>query len=511
MANPLFNWLNQRSAGLLLHPTALPGNLGIGTIGAQAYRLVDFMEEAKLRYWQLCPLGPTGFGDSPYACFSAFAGNPYLIDLEALVTEGLLDTSELNPLRALPQDHVDYGKLYMVFWPIIEKAYTRFKACNASKVADYQPFAAFQKENAFWLTAYSRFMALKGHFKGASWDTWETKYRSSESASKTTLVKKTLVDAIEAQAFYQYIFYGQWRKLKTYANDRGVEIVGDIPIFVAYDSSDVWDNREVFQLNKDGSPKAVAGVPPDYFSEDGQLWGNPLYDWDKLKETGYEFWMQRLKMNFELVDVVRLDHFRGFYDYWSVPADATNARKGTWKDGPRMHFFEAIRDQFPDCKVIAEDLGDIHEGVTKFLNETGLPGMAILQFAFSGSADPSNAYLPHNVGKNMVLYPGTHDNDTTHGWYAQTDPGTQDHVRRYFRVSGEEVAWDFIRAAYASTANIAIIPMQDFMALGKEARFNTPGVGAGNWQWRFSADAFNNLRSNSTSYLGELAHLYGRL
>ena len=511
MGSPLFNWLDQRSAGLLLHPTALPSDYGVGNIGSQAYRMIEFMAEAKLRYWQLCPLGPTGFGDSPYACFSAFAGNPYLIDIDALAAENLLSDSDLAPLRALPRDHVDYGELYGTFWPALETAYENFVSSGAKGVADYQTFSQFKKQNDFWLTAYSRFMALKGHFNGASWDTWEPKYQSSASAAKTPLVKKTLSSEIEAQAFYQYLFFSQWKKLKAYANERGIEIVGDIPIFVAYDSSDVWDNRDVFQLNKDGSPKAVAGVPPDYFSADGQLWGNPLYDWDKLKSSNYEFWMQRLRMNFELVDVVRLDHFRGFYDYWSVPAGAANARKGTWKPGPGMHFFEAIRDEFPDSKIIAEDLGDIHEGVTDFLDQTGLPGMAILQFAFSADSDPTNGYLPHNVGKNAVLYPGTHDNDTTVGWYEELDPGAQDHVRRYFRISGEAIAWDFIRTAYSSTANIAIIPLQDLMGLGSEARFNTPGVGVGNWQWRFSEDAFDNLHAESTNYLAELAQLYGRL
>ncbi len=506
--SPLFNWLTDRSAGLLVHPTALPGAYGVGSFDAGCIHLLDFMQRAGLRYWQLCPLGPTGFGDSPYQCFSSFAGNPYLIDVAALVKLGLLTEREISPLRDLGADRVDYGALYQRKRPLLFAAHATWKRQGRPRLP-FGDFEAFRARQANWLPAYAYFSALKDHFQGKPWWEWPSEARAASRATASPL-KDQLAPSIEAFEFIQYLFFSQWAEIRSQAARRGIQIVGDTPIFTALDSADVWSAPHLFQLDSATfRPEAVAGVPPDYFSADGQLWGNPLYDWPVHAHDGYAWWIARLRANFELCDIVRIDHFRGFEAYWSVPAGAPNARHGRWVEGPGLDFFAHVRRALPDAKLIAEDLGLLTPATIALREATGLPGMAVLQFAFGGEAD--NLYLPHNQRANTVVYPGTHDNDTTLGWYATADENTRDHVRRYFRISGAEIGWDFVRSAYASVANLAVIPLQDLMNLGSEGRFNTPGKSQGNWSWRYRPEQLQALAAGSADYLRQLAELYGRV
>jgi 4-alpha-glucanotransferase len=503
----LFNWLEERTAGVLLHISSLPSDTGIGNLGPGAYRYIDFLHSCEFSIWQICPLGPTGYGDSPYQCFSAFAGNPYLIDFEPLLAEGLVTNAELDGLRSLPQAYVDYGALYTTLWPLLRTAYLRFKESGHKAFQDYGSFAAFKKSQAAWLDDYTLFVGLKEHFGGDSWQSWPANFRSAAS-SRRQKIPAEVQETAEAHAFYQYLFYAQLAKLRAYAGRQGVEIMGDAPIFVALDSADVWANPELFQLKKNGQPKAVAGVPPDYFSATGQLWGNPLYEWSEHEKTNFAWWIQRIRSNLDFYDIVRLDHFRGFESYWSVPADEPNAIKGKWKPCPGLKLFKAIQKACPEAKLVAEDLGVITPEVDALRAATGLPGMAVLQFAFGGEAD--NAYLPHNYARNTVVYSGTHDNDTTRGWYAGLDDKTQDHIRRYLGISGEAISWDLIRAAIRSSAHLAVFPLQDLMSLGSEARLNTPGSPMGNWQWRYDSDRLDQLEAKSAPYLRERLTLYGR-
>lgn len=507
MTKPLFNWLDKRSAGVLLHISSLPSETGIGNLGAEAYQFIDFLEAAGLSIWQICPLGPTGYGDSPYQCFSAFAGNPYFIDLKPLVTEGLIEDTELDVLRTLPKDHVEYGALYKSFWSVIRKAYNRFKESGADQFTDYGRLETFRKAHAEWIEDYALFLALKTQFDGRAWIEWPSEFKDRRQVRKQSLTNEIL-ESIGAHVFYQYLFFGQLRKLRSYAAKKGVQIFGDVPIFVALDSADVWANRTLFQLKKDGTPKAVAGVPPDYFSDDGQLWGNPLYDWKVHQKTGFAWWIERIKANMEFYDIVRLDHFRGFESYWSVPAGEKTARKGQWMPSPGKELFQTIQKACPDAKLVAENLGLITEKVKALIQMTGLPGMAVLHFAFG--EDASNPYLLHNSRRNTVIYSGTHDNDTTLGWYEKLDETTQDHLRRYLSVSGNYISWDLARAAIQSTANMAIIPIQDLLTLSSEARFNTPGTLKGNWQWRYLPEQVGTLKNESAVYLKELLKMYGR-
>lgn len=504
--SPLFNWLKTRSSGLLLHPTSLPGDQGIGVLDDSVDDLLRFLKTAGIRNWQVCPLGPTGYGDSPYQCFSSFAGNPYLIDLVALQRIGLLADQDLAPLRSLTADKIDFGAIYSTKWPALFTAYENFE--KSENELPYGDFEDFKRENSTWLEPYSEFMALKDHFEGQPWWLWDKSVRFYRAACKSPVLKKIAARA-DAYAFFQYLFFGQWQQVREKAKALDISIIGDTPIFVARDSADVWANPELFQIDqKYGEPFAIAGVPPDYFSADGQLWGNPLYDWPAHTKDGYAWWLRRLQANFDLYDIVRIDHFRGFDTYWSVPADADNAKSGHWENGPGLPFFEAMQSALPDCRLIAEDLGELSESVHVLRRATGLPGMSILQFAFGGEND--NTYLPHNLVANNIVYPGTHDNDTTLGWYATADEKTQDHVRRYFRIDGQEINWDFVRAGYAAVSNLAIFPLQDLLGLGSECRLNTPGIPAGNWQWRYSAPQLESLHVDSANYLQELGELYGR-
>lgn len=505
---PLFNWLDHRAAGVLLHPTSLPGDFGIGTFGKEARQFIDFLHDAGFAYWQLCPVGPTSYGDSPYQSPSTFAGNPYLIDLLPLSQAGLIRQDALGPLLFLNQEHIDFGGIYRLKRPILRAAYDQFHAGRKTPLP-YGDFEAFKSKHASWLDAYALFMALKDHFEGQPWTHWPKAVSSHAAALKSPLVRK-LAPEIESHKFSQYLFHGQWKELREYAHRKKVSIIGDIPIFVALDSADVWAHPELFQFDSTkNEPLAVAGCPPDYFSEDGQLWGNPLYDWEKNAADGYTWWKRRLAACFELFDVVRIDHFRGFDTYWKIPFGAPTARTGAWIQGPGLHFFQAVREASPRARIIAEDLGELLPSVLTLRDQTGLPGMAILQFAFGGKAD--NLYLPHNLAANQVLYPGTHDNDTTRGWYRAADSRTQDHVRRYFRVSGDEIAWDFIRAAYAAVSRLAVFPLQDLLSLGSEARLNTPGEPMGNWSWRYRPAQLEQLHRQSAGYLRELGALYGRV
>lgn len=504
---PLFDWLKVRGAGVLLHPTSLPGDQGIGVLDGSIDTLFAFMRAAGLRYWQTCPLGPTGYGDSPYQCFSAFAGNPYLIDLQALVRSGLLTAADLTPLQGLPRDRVDFGALYETKWKILRRAFDAFKGRRQGD-AGGPTFAAFQETHRSWLQPYALFRALKDHFKGQPWWDWPADVRFHRVAAKSPLARK-LADEAEAHAFYQYLFFTQWALVRSKARSAGIEIIGDAPIFVARDSADVWTHPELFRLDPTtGRPIVVAGVPPDYFSADGQLWGNPLYDWKAHAAEGYAWWLRRLRADFLLSDIVRIDHFRGFDTYWAIPADAPNARTGRWEAGPGLEFFRQIRAALPDCRLIAEDLGELTPSVVTLREATGLPGMAILQFAFGG--DATNLYLPHNQRANCVVYPGTHDNDTSLGWYATSPEKARDHLRRYLRVDGREAGWDLVRAAYAGVCNLAVIPLQDLLSLGSEARINTPGKPQGNWQWRCAAGSLERLQRETAPYLHSLGELYGR-
>jgi 4-alpha-glucanotransferase len=503
---PLFNWLKERGAGVLLHPTCLPGDQGCGVFDAHAVRFLDFLKKAGLKYWQICPLGPTGYGDSPYQCFSAFAGNPYLIDLAALVPFGLLAADDLAELAALSPDRTDYGALYRIKPRLLAAAYAQYR--RQKPALPYGDFAAFCKREAHWLDTYAYYRALKDHFGGAAWWEWPAEARNHAKAKKSPLRAK-LADAIASCQFAQYLFFGQWTQVRTAAHERGISIIGDLPIFVAGDSADAWGNPELFELDpKTLLPLAVAGVPPDYFSADGQLWGNPLYRWAAHRADGYAWWLARLRATFAQCDIVRIDHFRGFDEYWRIPYPAENAREGEWMPGPGLDLFRAFRAALPAARIIAEDLGVLTDSVVQLREDSGLPGMLVLQFAWGG--DAKNSYLPHNAVPNAVIYPGTHDNDTTLGWYRSASEAERDHVRRYLRVSGDDVPWDFIRASYASVARLAVFALQDVFALGPVARFNTPSQAAGNWQWRYRAAALEKLSGGTADYLRELSALHGR-
>lgn len=507
MKEPIFNWLDNRGAGLLLHPTSLPGKHGIGTLGASAQKALDFMYESGLQFWQVCPLGPTGFGDSPYQSFSTFALNPYLIDLDALKAEKLLTNRDLSKISKLPKDRVDYGALYETKWPVLRKAYLKFINSKVDQVANYGSFEQFKSVHHDWLHPYSLFMAIKDSLNGASWDVWEKSISSYELASKSSISKKLAVD-VDAYSFYQYIVYAQWSETRAYAAERDISIIGDIPIFVAYDSADTWANPEVFLLNKKGNPEVVAGVPPDYFSEDGQLWGNPLFNWKELKKTDYNWWIKRCAASFAIYDIVRIDHFRGFCDYWEIPAGEKTAKNGKWKKGPGLGFFKELKKNFPEAKIIAEDLGIITDDVRKLRSDAGLPGMAIMHFAFDGSYD--NAYLPENVEENCVIYPGTHDNDTTQGWLDSLSSDERSFVQKYLNSDGSDLTWDIISAAMQSKCYLAIIALQDFLGLDTKARLNSPGTAAGNWQWRCSEKELEKVLTEKGQNIYSLIESTGR-
>lgn len=492
-----------RAAGILLHPTSLPGPDGIGDLGSEAYRWVDFLHQSGCQFWQVLPLGPTGYGDSPYQCFSAFAGNPYLISAATLLDQGLLKQEDLADRPDFPLEKVDYGRAIQWKLNLVHRAYKRFDSDSRDDLrAEFDTFKSTQQG---WLAPFTTFMAIKTKFDLVAWNNWPEELRLRDPKALKAF-KKDHIDQIEEQAFAQFLFYRQWQALRVYAHQKGIRIIGDIPIFVAYDSADVWVHKDLFHLDEKGLPEVVAGVPPDYFSETGQLWGNPLYRWDIHKKQGYAWWAQRIKAVLNQVDIVRLDHFRGFEAYWEIPYGNETAVEGQWVKGPGTDFFRAIKKELGELPIIAEDLGVITEGVTKMRDEFNLPGMKILQFAFA--ADPDDDFLPHNYPVKCVAYTGTHDNNTTRGWYESAPEREKDLCRRYLARSGQDIAWSMIRALWQSVAAWVLAPMQDFLDLGEWARMNYPGNPSGNWGWRMHPNAIN---EGLIARLHEINYLYGRL
>jgi 4-alpha-glucanotransferase len=489
-----------RKCGILLHPTSLPGPEGIGSLGAEARRFVDFMALAGQSLWQVLPLGPTAYGNSPYSCYSAFAGNPLLIDLETLADEG--DISKADMVQVLPADRVDFPGVERLKYSALCKGAANFFADGDGKRRDeFHHFC----DNTFWLHDFALFMALKDAHGGRGWVRWPREIACREPAELEKCLERAGA-AIGEYKYMQWQFFRQWRAIKKYANERGIEIIGDIPIFVAFDSVDVWANPHLFHLDEKGRPTVVAGVPPDYFSKTGQLWGNPLYNWDVIAYHGYDWWKERMRGALDLYDIVRLDHFRGFEAYWEIPAAEKTAQKGRWVKGPGAELFNALIDALGPIPIIAEDLGVITPDVDALRERFGFPGMKILQFAFGSG--PDNLYLPHNHIRETVIYTGTHDNDTTAGWFAALSKKEKRPVLHYLNSNGKDLVGDMIRSAMASVANRAVIPLQDILRLGSSARMNIPGTSSGNWSWRF---AWDDLSTEHGAELHELTYIYGRL
>lgn len=490
-----------RASGIILHPTSLPGPDGIGDLGPEAYHWIDFLANSQCSLWQVLPLGPTGYGDSPYQCFSAFAGNPYLVSPLLLYEEGLLQKEDLDRRPAFSDDSVSFGEVIPWKLYLLERAFHHFKHNPTPWAEDFE---AFRHAQAFWLEDFSIFMALKETHGGAPWNQWEAPLRQRHPQALEKF-KKQHSERIERHQFSQFLFFRQWESLRAYARSKGISIIGDIPIFVAYDSSDVWANPELFYLDSAGNPTVVAGVPPDYFSPTGQLWGNPLYRWDYHARHNYAWWIERIRATLQVVDIIRLDHFRGFAAYWEVPAGEPTAEKGQWVPGPGIPFFEAVQDALGDLPFIAEDLGVITPDVVAMREHFGFPGMKILQFGFEGG--PEDPFLPHNYEKNCVAYTGTHDNDTARGWYERVDEKSRDYARRYLACNEQDIAWYMIRAIWGSVAIMALTPMQDVLGLGNEARMNYPGRPYGNWAWRMKA---TDLTPALAERLAEINFLFRR-
>jgi len=491
-----------RASGILLPVSSLPSEYGIGSFSKEAYKFVDSLKAAGQKYWQILPLGPTGYGDSPYQSFSTFAGNPYFIDFDVLTKDGLLEENDYNEINFGDNPEViDYGALFTEKMKVLKIAFNNFKEneCN--------DFETFQKEEASWLEDYALFMALKTEFKLTSSQTWDddVRLRKEDTLSKYT---SELADEISYWKFIQYEFFKQWNNLKDYINKAGIQIIGDIPIYVAEDSADLWSNPEVFLLDEENfKPIKIAGCPPDAFSETGQLWGNPIYDWEYLEETEYEWWINRIKQSLKLYDVLRIDHFRGFEAYWSIPYGEKTAKNGEWVKGPEMKLFDAIKKEFGEIDIIAEDLGLLTDETIEFREKTGFPGMKVLEFAFSGES--KNAYLPHNYENNCVAYTGTHDNDTARGWIETTGSKTEvENAIEYLNLTKEEgYNWGLIRGVWGSVANTSIALMQDFLNLGNEARMNFPSTMGKNWCWRAKDGVFTNELANK---IYRLTKIFGR-
>ena len=498
-----------RRSGILLHPTSLPGQFGIGDLGNAAYRFVDFLVAAGQSYWQMLPLGPTGYGDSPYQTLSAFAGNPMLISPEKLMEAGHLSAADLGGLPAFPDDRVDFGAVIYHKTNLLDRAYANFRGgATARQRGDFGRFCA---EQSSWLDDFAFFMALKEAHGLRPWHEWEPEI-ATRQPEPLARWRESLADQIEEQKYRQWQFFHQWLALKRYANERGIRIIGDIPIFVSMDSADVWTNPHLFHLDERLRPTVVSGVPPDCFSETGQLWGHPLYRWDVMAQDGYAWWIARFRAAFTQADVMRIDHFRGFYNYWEVPAGEKTAVKGRWLYGPGAALFYTVTVALGEVVIIAEDLGDFdaesRAGVDGLQAEFGYPGMKVLQFAFgAGSADP---FLPHNFTRDCVVYTGTHDNDTLAGWYRVTSTEAErDYACKYLGSDGSDIAWDMIGLAWGSVANTAITTAQDLLSLGHQARMNLPGtVGQPNWCWRLRPGA---LTDAVAARLRELTTIYGRM
>lgn len=490
----------KRENGILLHISSLDGQYGIGTLGEESYRFIDFLEKSGVKIWQVLPLSPTSFGNSPYQSYSAFAGNPCLINLEDLVIQNLLLPNEIN---VIPQNNsftIHYFEVELVTRPLLRKAFERF----GTKKESSEPFHDFCIKNSFWLDDYALFMSFKDYYHQAPLNKWDKTIQIKEKSTIDYYLQR-FSSNIEFYKFVQFIFFKQWFSLKSYAREKGIKIMGDIPIYVAYDSADVWSNSELFQLDSDLTPKFVAGVPPDYFSETGQLWGNPVYNWEANKAENYGWWFQRISFHFELFDIVRIDHFRAFSEYWAIPFGEESAINGTWEKALGYDFFQSLFNEFGRLDIVAEDLGIITEDVEKLRDAFDFPGMKILQFAFSNDAE--NSYLPHNHTNNCIVYTGTHDNDTSLGWYESLTENEKQQVMGYIGDSNEVISWALIRLAWSSVARIAIAPMQDFLELDSLHRMNIPGTTENNWKWKLT---FGLLNSQLANKIKRINHIYGR-
>ena len=477
-------YFHMRTSGILLHISSLPGEYGIGTFGKEAYRFVDFLEKAGQTYWQILPIGITSFGDSPYQSFSSFAGNPYFIDPEMLIEAGYLEKAELAALEfGKDPEKVDFGKLYENRYKMLRRAFARFKK---SPPSDY---ASFCLENAEWLEGFALFMAIKNENRGASWQKWEKGIKTRER-SALEAAKKRLSEEKEFYRVTEYLFFKQWFALKAYANKKGIKIIGDLPIYVSLDSADVWENPADFELDAELAPVRIAGCPPDGFSADGQRWGNPLYNWQKMQAEGFPWWCRRAAFSAKIFDVIRIDHFRGFEAYWAIPAADKTAKRGAWVKGPGYALFDVLEKKLGKLPVIAEDLGFLTKGVKELLEKTGFPGMKVLEFAFDPEGD--SEYLPHNIGKNSVAYVGTHDNEPALLWLEKSPKAVAEFAKSYMHLTKEEgYNWGFIRTLMACPADTAIIQMQDILALSSGARMNTPAKESGNWAWRVRPECIN--------------------
>lgn len=511
----------RRASGILLHPSSLPGPYGIGDIGKNAYTFIDWLVEAGQSLWQVLPLGPTGYGDSPYAAFSTFAGNPTLIGFDSLLAAGYLLEQDFTGQPESPEDSVDFGAIIPWKRQLVFLAAERF--LTAATADDWTAFEAFKVEEAWWLDDYALFMdikeaqdalALAEKKHGAMWSNYWPTELALRSAPAMAEWKADPVKArsIERRKIVQFFFFSQWLALKNYANERGVSIIGDLPIFVAADSVDVWANRELFQLDERGAPRAVAGVPPDYFSATGQLWGNPLYDWHRHQQDGFAWWIRRIRGNLRLFDWLRIDHFRGFESYWSVPFGKGDAVEGSWEKAPGRAFFAALKSELGDLPILAEDLGFITEEVRSLRDTFNLPGMKILQFAFDAAEsgkglDIENPFLPHMYSSNCVVYTGTHDNDTLRGWLDKATEAELAFIRAYLGHQAKDLVPHLIRLAFSSVASFAIVPMQDVIGLGSPARMNMPSTVGGNWKWRALQKQF---MTKAARILGKTAHVYAR-
>jgi 4-alpha-glucanotransferase len=491
-----------RESGILLHPTSLPGRHGIGDFGEAAFRFVDWLAEGRQRIWQVMPLGPTGYGNSPYASSSAFAGNPLLISLDWLAGDGLLELSDFAEAPTFPEEYVDFDAVVSFKGKLLRIAYDRFRrGAGTGLRADFEEFREREKR---WVEDFALFMAVKDAHGQSAWQDWDEPIRLRKSAAIEEWSTKLAIET-RFYTFVQFLFARQWGELKRYANERSVRLVGDIPIFVAEDSTDVWANRHLFKLDSSGKPQEVAGVPPDPFAATGQRWGNPVYNWSAMRDDDYSWWVDRIRNSLNQVDIVRIDHFRGFAAAWMVPASDETAANGHWELAPGGEVFATIRRELGDVPFIVEDLGVITPDVVTLREIFDFPGMSVLHFAFDG--DPTNVYLPHNYARNSVVYTATHDNQTTVGWFASRPDHERSVIQRYIGRDGSEIAWDMIRLALASPANTAIIPVQDVLGLDDTARMNVPGQPTGNWSWRYRTDQ---LHSGLATGLREMTETYGR-
>ena len=495
--------MKERQSGVLMHISSLPGEYGIGSLGQSAYDFVDFLVRTKQRYWQILPLSPTSYGDSPYQSFSAFAGNTHFIDFDKLAEHGLITDEDLagrnfgdNPTE------VDYAKIYEERRPVLEAAVNRFL-----KWEDLSDYHRFLEDNASWLESFAEYMAIKEHFDNVTWLDWPDQAIKVRQAEALDHYRQELADQINYHKVTQYFFFDQWKELKAYANEKGIEIVGDMPIYVAADSAEMWTQGHYFKTDEEGRPHSIAGVPPDAFSADGQLWGNPIYDWDAMAADGYAWWIKRLEESFKIYDVVRIDHFRGFESFWEIPADAQTAATGKWSKGPGYALFAAVKEALGDLNIIAEDLGYMTEEVKAFREQTGFPGMKVIQFAFDPDHESIDA--PHTASNNTVMYTGTHDNDTIMGWYQnEIEDKHREYMARYTnRKEYETVPHAMLRTVFASVSFMAIATMQDLLELGGEARMNLPGTIGGNWTWRMTADQ---LQPEVEATLADLTKIYRR-